>query len=182
MVPRRRRAVFLDRDGVLNQVVVRNGKPCPPDDVEHLELFADVPGALADLSAAGFLLICVTNQPDVVRGTQSREVVEAINASLLETLPLTELLTCYHDDADNCACRKPKPGLLLEGAEHHGIDLLESFMVGDRWRDVEAGHRAGCRTIWLDRHYAEALTIPPDRTAQSLAEATEWILSQPRRN
>jgi D-glycero-D-manno-heptose 1,7-bisphosphate phosphatase len=176
----RRAAVFLDRDGVLNRAVVREGKPYPPADLDELEILPGVPDALAALEAAGFVLIGVTNQPDVARGAQRRDVVEAMNAALLTALPLDDMLTCYHDDRDRCECRKPRPGLLIQGAAKHGVDLAASFMVGDRWRDVEAGRRAGCRTIWLDRHYREdGLTHPPDCTVPSLSEAVEWILSRP---
>jgi D-glycero-D-manno-heptose 1,7-bisphosphate phosphatase len=131
------------------------------------------------LKAAGFLLIGVTNQPDVARGTQRREVVEAINAALLATLPLADILVCYHDDRDRCDCRKPLPGLLLQAASRYGVTLSASIMIGDRWRDVEAGRRAGCRTVLLDCGYAERKAkSPPDCTIRSLSEAAAWILQQ----
>jgi D-glycero-D-manno-heptose 1,7-bisphosphate phosphatase len=172
-----RRAVFLDRDGVLNRVVVRAGKPFPPGGLEELEVLPGVGEALRRLGAAGFVLIGVTNQPDVARGTQRREVVEAINARLLETLPLADLRVCY-EDGDACPRRKPNPGMLLEAAEAFGIDLAGSFMVGDRWSDVEAGRRAGCRTVFLDGGYAERRPNPPaDFTTHSLASAADWILA-----
>jgi len=175
-----RQAVFLDRDGVLNQALVRHGKPYPPAALAELQIVPDAPDALAALQAAGFLLIGVTNQPDVARGTQHREVVEAINAVLLATLPLAEILVCYHDDGDGCACRKPQPGLLLHAAATYEIDLPASFMVGDRWRDVEVGRRVGCRTVLLDYGYRErSAESPPDCTVRSLSEATRWILRQP---
>ncbi|MBI3457382.1 MAG: HAD family hydrolase [Candidatus Rokubacteria bacterium] len=176
-----RRAVFLDRDGVLNRVIVRAGRPYPPSTPAELEVLPEAPGAVAALRAAGFLLIGVTNQPDVRRGTQSREVVERINAALLAALPgLTEIVVCYHDDGDACACRKPRPGLLTQAASRHGIDLASSFMVGDRWKDVEAGRRAGCTTIWIDCRYSErGPGVAADYTVRSLSEATEWILDHP---
>jgi D-glycero-D-manno-heptose 1,7-bisphosphate phosphatase len=172
-----RRAVFLDRDGVLNQAVVRDGKPYPPQGVAELRVLPGVEGALRRLGAAGFLLIGVTNQPDVARGTQRREVVEAINARLLEALPLAELRVCY--EADNaCPRRKPNPGMLLEAAAEHALDLAGSFMVGDRWSDVEAGRRAGCRTVFLRCGYAERQPDPPaDFTTDGLAAAADWILA-----
>lgn len=174
-----RRAVFLDRDGVLNDVILKEGRPASPSGVEELRIPDGVPAALGSLRRAGFTLICVTNQPEVARGLQRREVVEAINDALRAALPLEEFFVCYHDDADDCGCRKPRPGLLLRAAAVHAIDLPGSFMIGDRWRDVEAGHRAGCRTIQLSAVYAEqAPRIPPDYTAQSLADAASWILRQ----
>jgi D-glycero-D-manno-heptose 1,7-bisphosphate phosphatase len=172
-----RPAVFLDRDGVLNRVMVRNGKPSPPATLAELEIVPDAPSALAALQAAGFLLIGVTNQPDVARGTQRRDVVEAINAALLAALPLHELLVCYHDDPDGCACRKPLPGLLRQAAAKHALDLSSSVMIGDRWTDVEAGHRAGCATVFIDYGYAErGWGRAPDQTVRSLSEAAAWIL------
>jgi D-glycero-D-manno-heptose 1,7-bisphosphate phosphatase len=172
------RAVFLDRDGVLNRATVREGKPYPPSRVEDLAILPGVPEALAALHAAGFLLIGVTNQPDVARGTQRREVVEAIHERLLAALPLREILVCYEDD-DRCPRRKPNPGLLLEAARNHGLDLAGSFLVGDRGKDVEAGRRAGCRTVFLDRGYAEPGPAPPaDFTADHMATAAAWILDR----
>jgi len=175
-----RRAAFLDRDGVLNRAIVRNGKPYPPAALGDLEILPDAPAALGALRAAGLLLIGVTNQPDVARGTQRREVVESMNAALLEALRLDDLFVCYHDDRDECDCRKPRPGLLLRAAAKHGIDLGSSFLVGDRWKDVAAARAAGCAAILIDYGYAESGpdSSAPDRTVGSLSEAVEWILKQ----
>src|ERR1039458_18263 len=140
-----RRVVFLDRDGVLNRPVVREGKPYPPASPDELEIVPEATAALAALRQAGFALYVVTNQPDVARGTQRRSIVEAMHAALRNVRPLDGFYVCYHDDADACECRKPKPGLLLTAAEEHGISLPVSYMIGDRWRDIEAGRRAGCR-------------------------------------
>lgn len=171
------RAVFLDRDGVLNEVVIRSGTLHPPATVADLRVTPDAPAALARLKAAGFLLVCVTNQPDVARGTQRREVVEAINARLRAVLPLDDCRVCYHDNADHCACRKPAPGLLLDAATRYGIDLSASYLVGDRWRDTEAGRRAGCRSILIDHGYTEPWQgAAPDYTTPTLTGAVAWIL------
>lgn len=172
-----RRAVFLDRDGVLNRAIVRKGKPYPPDSLSELEILPGVAEALKGLRAAGFLNIVVTNQPDVATGKQRRDVVEAINAHLVEKLTLDAVKVCYHSDADNCACRKPKPGMLLEAARELDIDLGGSFLVGDRWRDVEAGRAAGCRVLlFVDYGYQEKRPGNPYVSVKSLAEATALIL------
>jgi len=175
-----RRAAFLDRDGVLNRAIVKDGRPYPPATVAELDILAEAPSALRALRAAGLLLVGITNQPDVARGTQRREVVDAIHAALLAALPLDDILVCFHDDGDGCECRKPRPGLLIQAAAKHGIDLSSSFLIGDRWRDVEAGRSAGCRAILIDYGYAE--TGPgecsPDHTVGSLAEAATWILNR----
>jgi len=171
------KAVFLDRDGVLNEVVVHEGLPYPPASLEDLRLAPDAVAALARLKDAGFLLIVVTNQPDVARGTQSRAVVEAMNLAIGAALPLDDFFTCWHDDADACACRKPKPGLLVEAAERHGIDLRASFLIGDRWRDIDAGASAGCRTVLIDRGYRDrAPETEPTHRATSLTGAANWIV------
>lgn len=171
-----RPAVFLDRDGVLNRAVLRNGRPHPPGSIDELEIPDGTLQALDRLRAAGFELIVVTNQPDVARGTQSRSVVEAINAELGKRLHLHDFRVCYHDDYSHCECRKPAAGLLLTAAHDRHLDLARSFMVGDRWRDVAAGRRAGCRTVLIDYHYDESMSIEPDMRVPDLANAVSWIL------
>ncbi len=172
-------AVFLDRDGVLNEAVVRDGKPYPPDSAVDVKIVAGAVEALGRLKALGLPLIVVTNQPDVARGRQTVAAVEAIHQRLKAELPIDDFLACYHDDRDGCVCRKPKPGLILEGAARHGADPGRSFLVGDRWRDIDAGQAAGCRTVWIDRGYRErGPSAAADARVTSLAEAVEWILTQ----
>lgn len=173
-----RRAVFLDRDGVLNRAIVVQGTPHPPANLAEFEVLPGVVQACTELREAGFLLIVVTNQPDVARGTQQREIVEAINRALFSAVPIDDIRVCYHDDQDQCSCRKPLPGLLIEAAKEWQIDLSASFMVGDRWKDIETGREAGCKTILIDCDYREALLSAPDHRVRSLAEAPDWILRQ----
>ena len=173
-----RRAVFLDRDGVINRAIVRDGKPYPPSSLAELEILPGVPDALAQLRAAGFRLIVVTNQPDVARGMQTRLEVEAVHSMLQFYLPLDEFRVCYHDNADRCGCRKPEPGMLLEAAREASLDLSASFLIGDRWRDIEAGQRAGCAALFIDYHYAEREPSQPFVRVGSMAEAADWILAQ----
>ena len=169
-------AVFLDRDGVLNQTIVRHGVPHPPDHVSACVLLPGVREACEKLRRADYLLFVVTNQPDVARGRQRREHVEGINAWIQHTLPVQQVLTCYHDDADQCICRKPKPGMLLEAAQAWGVALPESFMVGDRWSDVEAGRAAGCRSILIERAYSGRERCQPDWIVHDLLAAAQIIL------
>jgi len=179
-IDNRIRAVFLDRDGVINRSVVRDGKPYPPASLDALEILPGVPQALKRLHDAGFRLIVVTNQPDVAMGTQTQTVVDDIHAHMAATLPLDEIRVCFHEDKDGCACRKPKAGMLLDAARDAGIQLTASFMVGDRWRDIDAGRIAGCRTVFIDYGYDERRPHQPDATVRSLAEAADWILDQGR--
>jgi D-sedoheptulose 7-phosphate isomerase len=176
--PQLRRAVFLDRDGVINRAIVRDGKPFPPSGMHDFELLPEVASSLSALKAHGFALYVITNQPDVSRGTQSRETVENIHQTLSSSLPIDDIFVCYHDDNDDCACRKPLPGLLLEARSKHNIDLSRSFVVGDRWRDIDAGHNAGCKAVLIDYGYRErAPARPPEATVRSLREAADWIIS-----
>jgi D-glycero-D-manno-heptose 1,7-bisphosphate phosphatase len=175
-----RRAVFLDRDGVINRATVRGGKPYPPASEDAFEILPDVHDALARLHDAGFHLVVVTNQPDISRGVQRREVVDRMHARLRAELPIDDIRVCDHDDADRCSCRKPQSGLLEAAAHDAGLSLADSFMVGDRWRDVEAGRRAGCTTVFVDRQYDEPRPDRPAVTVRSLGEAADWILSRSR--
>jgi len=174
------RAVFLDRDGVLNANLVRDGKPYAPRSLAEFQLLPGVEDALGRLKAAGFLTIVATNQPDVPNGITPLAVVEAMHAELRRRLALDDIKICFHTDADNCACRKPKPGLILEAAAERDIDLKASYFVGDRWRDIEAGRAAGCHTILVDHGLAQDRPANADKTVASLSEAAAHILSRER--
>jgi D-glycero-D-manno-heptose 1,7-bisphosphate phosphatase len=173
------RALFLDRDGVVNRAIVRNRRPYPPSSVRELAILPNVPEALARLRSAGIRAIVVTNQPDVARGTIPRAVVEEIHGTLMAQLPLDAIRSCFHDSGDGCACRKPSPGLLLDAAREFDIDLKRSWMVGDRWRDIEAGRAAGCRTMFIDYGYDEKQPTEVDHRVGSLLEAVDFILREP---
>ncbi len=174
------RAVFLDRDGVINRVILKDGKPFAPSSLEQLEILPGVDEALQALQSAGFCLVVVTNQPDVARGVLSRATVEAMHEYLKSKLPIAEFWTCFHDDQDDCQCRKPKCGALLDAALKHNINLAESFMVGDRWRDIAAGHAAGCTTMFIDYGYHEVAPQTFDYCVASLFEASKIILADER--
>jgi D-glycero-D-manno-heptose 1,7-bisphosphate phosphatase len=175
-----RRAVFLDRDGVINRVVVRNGQPHPPSSPKDFELYDDVIDECARLKAADFLLVVITNQPDVGRGVQSRKAVEAMHLKLQSALPsLDRIETCYHGGGrygQPCDCRKPRPGLILRAAAELNIDLKESYVIGDRWRDIDCARAAGCRAIFIDRGYKEKLSQAPDVTVANFKHAVNAVL------
>ncbi len=171
------RAVFLDRDGVLNEPLVREGKPYAPLRLEDFQLIAGVAEPLRELKKKGFALIVVTNQPDVGRGIVPRETVEAMHQRLQETLPIDEVVACFDDGYQvDSALRKPNPGMILEAAKRRGVSLRQSYVVGDRWKDVEAGKRAGCKTVFIDYQYREELKSIPDVCVKNVFEAVKWIL------
>ncbi|HWK48167.1 MAG TPA: HAD-IIIA family hydrolase [Stellaceae bacterium] len=170
------RAVFLDRDGVINAIVERDGKPASPRSLAEFQIDPEARTVLQALKAEGFHLFVVTNQPDIRRGLMDEAVLQSMSDLLMETLPIDEVSACLHDDRDACACRKPKPGMLLDLAERWAIDLDRSFLVGDQDRDVLCGLRAGCTTVLLDRSYntgANAHHVVP-----SLAAAAALVLER----
>ncbi len=172
-------AVFLDRDGVISLSIVRDGLPFAPTNLGDFEILSESPAACRRLKAVGFLLIVVTNQPEVGRGTMKKETVEAMHAKMCRELPIDRVEVCYHPGhgESHCNCRKPKPGLLLKAAQELNIALAQSWMVGDRWRDIDCGFAAGCRTVFIDRGYAENLKHAPDFRANDLTEAADVILA-----
>ena len=174
----KKRAVFLDRDGVLNTAIVKDGKPYPPGNVDEIQIPAGVSVGMHRLRNAGFVLIVVTNQPDVGRGIATIETVEAINEYLANWMPVDRFIMCYHDNTDGCECRKPLPGMLLTGAREFDIDLASSYMVGDRWRDVEAGLSAGCKTIFIDYGYHEKQPNVFDFKVTKFTDAVSIILNE----
>ena len=170
------KAVFFDRDGVLNRVIVRDGKPYPPSNLSEFEILPGTKEALIKLKLERFLLIVVTNQPDVGRGKQKREKVEEMHTLLKRNLPLNDIFVCWHGLDNECDCRKPLPGLLFQASKKWQIDLKKSLIIGDRWRDIDSGHAAGCKTIFIDYKYDEELNIQPDYSATSIQDATQWVI------
>jgi D-glycero-D-manno-heptose 1,7-bisphosphate phosphatase len=177
------RAVFLDRDGVINRAIEREGKPFAPTSYAEFEIYPEVFSACKKLKAAGFLLVVATNQPDVGRGTMKQELVESIHAEMCRELPIDRVEVCYDSGygAVENEFRKPKPGMLLRAARELQIDIAQSWMVGDRWRDIDCGVAAGCKTVFIDRGYVEELKQKPDFSARNLGEAADIILSQTRK-
>lgn len=169
-------AVFLDRDGVLTRSIIREGKAYAPRSLDEFEILPGVERALAQLKKAEFALFVVTNQPDVSTGLSTLALIQEMHRRMSTVLPIDGFEVCTHLDGDDCLCRKPKPGLILQAARREGISLATSYMIGDRWRDTEAGVAAGCQTIWLRTDYLEKKPTHYDFVAEDLGEAVEWIL------
>jgi D-glycero-D-manno-heptose 1,7-bisphosphate phosphatase len=172
------RAAFLDRDGVINANVPRDGRPVAPTRIEELRILPGVAEAIAKLKAEQFIVIVVTNQPDLATGRLTRAALQAIHDELLRRLPIDDIKICPHTAADACPCRKPKPGMLVEAAAEYEIALNNSFVIGDRISDIEAGIAAGCGlTALIDYGYGNPTFGLPDIIAGSLLEAVNSILN-----
>ena len=171
-------AVFLDRDGVINANIERDGRPVAPTTLDDFRLLPGVEDAVRGLKEAGYLVIVCTNQPDIATGRTQRATVDAMHAIVCAKLNVDDIKVCAHTDADNCACRKPKPGMILDAAREHSIDLAQSYFVGDRWRDVVAGRAAGCLTILIDSGYEQERPSEPNHVVASLSEAAQLILNR----
>ena len=170
-----KKAVFLDRDGVINKAFIKNGLPESPNSLSELEILPGVKESISRLKKLNFICLVVTNQPDVSRGKIEKKTVIKMNNYLKDEIKLDDIFVCYHDDYDNCKCRKPKPGLLLEASKKWDVDLKKSYMIGDRWKDMEAGKRVGCKTIFIDFNYKETKPKNPDFTTDSLFSSVHLI-------
>ena len=168
-----KRAVFLDRDGVINRVIIKEGKPYSPRKISDFELTDGIKEGLITLREAGFLLIVVTNQPDISRGLITWGKLGAIHDLIRNELPVDEIIVCPHDDVDKCDCRKPKPGMIVESARKWGVDIGSSFIIGDTWKDMEAGYMAGCSTILLDAPYNQ--DVESDHRINVIADSINII-------
>ena len=171
-------AVFLDRDGVLSRGYIRDGKSYAPRKIEEFKLLPYAAISVERLRKNGFLVIVVTNQPDINNGLVTIEVVNKMHSLLREKIKINDIFVCPHSKNENCSCRKPKPGMLIDAAKKYNINLRKSFMIGDRASDIEAGLEAGCRTIFLNRHYKEPGPVYQEKTFLSIHSATNYIIKQ----
>ena len=166
-----KKAVFLDRDGVVNKAFIRNGLPTPPISLNELEILPGVKESILRLKKLNYICLLVTNQPDVTRGRTEKKNVIEINNFLKKEIELDDIFACYHDDKDNCKCRKPKPGMIIQASKKWDIDVRKSFMIGDRWRDIQAGINAGCKTFFIDNNYKEDKLVEASYTSANLLGA-----------
>ena len=170
-----KKAVFLDRDGVINKAFIKDGLPKSPTSLNELEILPGVKESILRLKKLNFICLVVTNQPEVTRGKINKNTVIKMNSFLKKKIELDDIFVCYHDDKDNCNCRKPKPGLLLQASKKWNVDFKKSFIIGDRWRDIQAGKKVGCKTIFLDYKYKDIKPKNPDFVTDTLLNATYII-------
>jgi D-glycero-D-manno-heptose 1,7-bisphosphate phosphatase len=169
------KAAFLDRDGVLNNIIIKDGLPYSPSKYDEFKILPGVKDSITKLKKMEFRCIVVTNQPDVSRGKIKKETVVKMNNYLNKELELDDIFVCFHDDIDKCNCRKPKPGLIFEAAKKWNINLKKSYMIGDRWKDIDAGTSSGCKTIFLNNNYKEKVKSEPNFTCENLLKAVNLI-------
>lgn len=165
-----KKAVFFDRDGVINKSISRGGKPYPPENLNEFEFIDGIKEVVDFFKHNQYVLIIITNQPDVARGKQSIQQVETFHRHILKTLSIDKIYTCFHDDKDHCECRKPKPGMLYQAQKDFGLNLKICFGIGDRWRDIGAFNAAGCQSIFIDYGYQEPLTSHPHYRVNNLKQ------------
>ena len=170
-----KKAVFLDRDGVINKAFVKKGLPTSPNSLDELEILPGVKESIIRLKKLNFICLVVTNQPDVPRVKINKKTVIEMNNFLKKEIELNDIFVCYHDDNDNCNCRKPKPGLLLQARKKWNVDFKKSFIIGDRWKDIQAGEKVGCKTIFLDYKYDDIKPKNPSFVTDSLFNAVYII-------
>lgn len=169
------RAVFFDRDGVINEVILRDGQPVSPRRLEDFVFKDGIRDVVHQLKSAGYKVIVISNQPDLARGHITQEILDRMSQKMREEISIDDIFICPHDDHHQCSCRKPNPGMILQAAEKWGLDLKTSYFVGDTWKDMEAGKTAGCQTILVDAIYNRE--VHSDFRVKSLAEATSIILN-----
>lgn len=170
----KKKAIFLDRDGVINDVIFRgSNKPIAPWSLEEFKLYVGIEEPLRQLSDSGYLLFVVSNQPDISKGLVDIQIVQQMNDIIVSQFPIEKVVFCPHEDRHKCACRKPKSGMLIELAAEYGVDLNASYLIGDNWKDIAAGEAAGCKTILIKRAYNK--TVNADNYVQSLDEVTKII-------
>ena len=170
-----RKAIFIDRDGVINKIFIKNNLPFSPPSFDLLEILPGVKESILRLKKLNFVCLLITNQPDVSRGKIEKKTIIKMNNYLKDEIKLDDIFVCYHDDHDKCKCRKPKPGLLLDASKKWDINLKKRYMIGDRWRDIGAGISVGCKTIFIDYDYKETKPKNPDFTTDSLLNAVHLI-------
>ena len=173
-----KKAVFLDRDGVINKAFIKNGLPESPNSLSELEILPGVKESISRLKKLNFICLVVTNQPDVQRGKIKKNTIIKMNNFLKKKIELDDIFVCYHDDKDNCNCRKHKPGLLLQASKKWDVNLKKSFIIGDRWRDIQAGEKVGCKTIFLEYNYIDIKPKNPNFITDTLLNATYIIEKQ----
>ena len=176
MINQKKRAIFLDRDGVINVPLIREGKSYAPRNLNDFKFYPETFDTLQRLKTLDCLLIVVTNQPDIANGLVDKQVVEKMHEMIIQELPIDHIETCPHSQKDNCECRKPKPGMLIRSALKFNINLSQSIMIGDRRSDIEAGQGAGCKSIFIDRDYHEQRQDNPFLTVKSLEEAASFLV------
>ena len=169
------KAIFLDRDGVINKSIIANGKPYAPLLFEDFVFYEDTKKAIVVIQSLDYKTIIVTNQPEINKGNLNHEELKRMNDRIYNELKIDDIFVCEHTSEEDCDCRKPKPGMILNASKKHNIDLSQSFLIGDRYKDIESAHAAGCNSIFIDRKYSEKFPNKQIKSVSSFYEAAIFI-------
>ena len=177
------KAIFLDRDGVLNKVILKDGKPLSPKNLSEFVLLDNVSEALAIFKKLDYLTIIVTNQPDIKTKKQTLKDLEITHKWIFDNLMIDDIFVCCHDDSDNCNCRKPGIGMLINASKKYKINLTKSIMIGDRWKDIKCGQLAKCKNnFYINYGYDEPSPTGKFINVSSLYECSKIVESMNEKN
>jgi D-glycero-D-manno-heptose 1,7-bisphosphate phosphatase len=176
----KKRCVFLDRDGVINQSIIVNKKPFSPRTKSEFKFIPNIKNLISKIVELNFYTIIITNQPDIATAHLDEEMLKYFHDKIRRKIPITDIFVCRHISSQNCFCRKPKPGLILEAAKKYNIDLKKSYLIGDRWKDINAANEVGCHSIFIDYDYTEKLETKPNNHVKSMAEACDVFFKKER--
>ena len=167
-------AIFLDRDGVLIKAPLsKDRKPISIKKVDQITFIYGIK-KFCKMFKKKYLLIIITNQPEYIRKKNSKRNIETINNYVKNKLNIDDIFTCYSDDEKNIN-RKPNPGMIFQAKKKYNINLKKSYFIGDRWRDVDAGNKSGCKTIFINRDYNENLNTKPNFITKKISEIYRYI-------
>jgi len=172
------KAVFLDRDGVINKPIIIDGKSYAPRLLKDFKIFPKVKSDVKKLKDKGFKVLVITNQPDIGNKLLKKSTLKEMHSILKAKVPLDKIYFCPHTRNDRCKCRKPKPGMIIKASNELKIDLKESYVVGDRKIDIDAGIKAGCKTIFVNNNYYEKKPTKQKKNVKSLHDAVKYILKK----
>ena len=172
------KAVFLDRDGVINKTIIIDGKSYAPRLLKDFKIFPKVKSDVKKLKNNGFKVFVITNQPDIGNKLLKKKTLNEMHSLLKTKVSIDKIYYCPHTRSDRCKCRKPKPGMIIKASNESNIYLKESYMVGDRKIDIDAGLKAGCKTIFVNNNYYEKKPTKQEKTVKSLHAAVRYILKK----
>tara|TARA_Y100000996_G_C22342075_1_gene569100 strand:+ start:206 stop:739 length:534 start_codon:yes stop_codon:yes gene_type:complete len=167
---KKNKAFFFDRDGILNKVILKKNKPYSPRYPKQVVKNYEILKLIKLLKKKKFKKIIITNQPDIKTGKLTKHSLRTINNDIKLFFSIDDIFVCTHNKFDKCHCRKPKIGMIKLAEKKWNLDLKKSYLIGDRWKDIDAGNKAGCKTIYIDYNYDEKKPKKPIYSFKSLTQ------------